>query len=532
MSGLTSFFRSFLPAQDGEKENHEYQDSIANVVSKDHVPPPESPPVDPRNQTAKEWKEEQNKDLKAYMEKRMITLENDDEEEEEMEEEYIVPDNDEAMVPFWDDQLLMAGSQPTDFSSFTSPTIRRKKIPHVDETVHIANTISSLDLHAKEFHLSLGLVEKVWPLRAIRRREWKTSSHFEDDGPLGTLFKQVVCVEVTQLQQQQQQVASLAQAAFQAHSPQRLKVFFYNKYATQVSEFLERQLASRVLLSLTSVPAKCILPLNTVQDGSWYDRQGLAQYCICIGDRSSMRLEQDGVKVKISFDVPDLKVTLTRVSDDDATEVDLTPDSVRAGESLPKEKETLETAFQEWDKQQKEQEKAQEVEKEQEQVSEADAGASANNTRRAEAVNGGRATKKARTEETYHTLVSSSDLKTMSLVSKDVFLQGYRFLQSEMRGLYEARKGGIAPMVNLNATVLGFSSPTLTKGYDWMLNVTLVDESTPLPDTSNDASDEAVAATTIVIFCRQRDDLPKVCKAGDVLRMHRVGIQVRTVEGW
>ena len=95
-----------------------------------------------------------------------------------------------------------------------------------------------------------------------------------------------------------------------------------------------------------------------------------------------------------------------------------------------------------------------------------------------------------------------------------------------MRGLYEARNGGVAPMVNLYATVLGFSSPTLTKGYDWMLNVTLVDESVPLPDMSNGASDEAVKATTIVIFCRQREDLPKVCKAGDVLRLHRVGIQV------
>ena len=404
MSGLASFFRSFLPSKDGEKENYDYQESIANVVSKDHVPPPDSPPVDPKKQRAKDWKDKQNEALRAYMEKRMITLENDEDDEDEMEDsqEYIVPDNDEVIVPFWDDQV--ADSQPTD-TSFTSPPIRRKKIPHVDETMEIANTLSALDLYVKEFHLSLGLVENVWPLRAIPRREWKTSSHFEDDGPLGTLFKQVVCIEVTQLQQHVQ-INNLAQAAFQARSPQRLKIFFYNKYAIQVSDFLERQLASRVLLSLENVPAKCILPLN-VQEFSWYDREGLAPFCLCIGDKSSMRLEQDGMSTKISFDVPGLKVTMARVNGDEATEVDLTPESVRAGESLPKEKDTLETAFQEWEKQRKERENTREEQKEEEQEAEADAGASANNTRRADSANGGRATKKARTEDTYHNLVSS-----------------------------------------------------------------------------------------------------------------------------
>jgi len=98
-----------------------------------------------------------------------------------------------------------------------------------------------------------------------------------------------------------------------------------------------------------------------------------------------------------------------------------------------------------------------------------------------------------------------------------------------MRGLYDARKGGVKPLVNIWATVLGFSSPTITKGYDWMMNITIVDESVPLPETGEDAKEEAVAATTMVIFCRQRDELPKIQKAGDVLRLHRVEIQVRSL---
>lgn len=81
-------------------------------------------------------------------------------------------------------------------------------------------------------------------------------------------------------------------------------------------------------------------------------------------------------------------------------------------------------------------------------------------------------------------------------------------------------------MVNVFATVIGFSTPSLTRGYDWMINVTLVDESTPLPDMSDDARDETVAATSCIIFCKNREELPKLRKAGDVLRLHRVMVQV------
>jgi len=404
MSGLASFLWSFLPPKDGDKENYDYQESIANVVSKEDAPPADSPPPDPRTESAAEWRAQRNEGLRLYMEKRMVAPDNDEEEQDDdNSEDYIVPDNDEGNVPFWDEQAV--DSQPTDTST-TSPSVRRKKYPHIDETVHIAKTLTALDLYAREFHLSLGLVEKVWPLRAIPRRSWKTSSNFEDDGPLATLFKQVVSVEVTQLSQNAQ-VANLAQAAFQARSPQRLKIFFYNKYATQISSLLERQHVSRVLLSLHNIPAKCILPLN-VENFSWYDSEGLAPYCLCIGDKSSMKLEQDGVLVKIPFDVPDLKVTVARIVKDKVTEVDLTPDSAR-GELELKEKDSLEAAYQEWEKAQQEAENTQEEEQEEEpQESEADAGTSGkNSTRSADAATNGRAAKKARTEETYHTLVSS-----------------------------------------------------------------------------------------------------------------------------
>lgn len=102
-----------------------------------------------------------------------------------------------------------------------------------------------------------------------------------------------------------------------------------------------------------------------------------------------------------------------------------------------------------------------------------------------------------------------------------------------MRGLHEAHQGGsVSPLVvNLYGAVLGFTAPTLTKAHDWMVNIALVDESTPLP-TNGEREEDSVAATTVVIFCRERDQLPQLRKAGDVLRLHGVGIQVRRQFCW
>lgn len=70
--------------------------------------------------------------------------------------------------------------------------------------------------------------------------------------------------------------------------------------------------------------------------------------------------------------------------------------------------------------------------------------------------------------------------------------------------------------------VIGFSTPTITRGFDYQVNVTLVDESVPLPA----AGDDIVAATGLSIFCKEKDALPRIVKAGDVLTCHRVAIQV------
>lgn len=418
MSGLVTFLKAFFPSTDSTRSNeNDYNESLTTIIrSEDSPHAVEPPPTDPRTETETlaKWREEHNEFLRGYMESRMISQDNEEEDEEvDNDEEYVVPDNDELDAPCWNDSH---DSQPTgESSSARSPLpIRRKKIPHVDETVHVAKTLSALDLYTREFHLSLGRLEKAWDLRSIHRREWMATSRFEDDGPLGTLFKQVLCIEVTQLLQKENHVSQAALAAFgSAHRPDRLRIFFYNKYAAQVVAFLDQEPGSKVLISCKNIPARCILPL-TLEGASWYDEQGLAQYCLCIGDKSSMKLEEDGRLIKVHFDAPDLQVTLARVpsANHEASEVDISPASVSNMTLNVKETPSLESAYQEWEKTQRESEEKRDDEDMTEnppQHVRATAGSehasSTSNVRSAEATSDNRNAKRAKTEVKYYTLV-------------------------------------------------------------------------------------------------------------------------------
>jgi hypothetical protein len=349
MSGLASFFSAFLP----DKENtFDYNDSIQNVQEHCILPTCHdiAPAVDPKTLSAAEWRADRNDMLRKYMEDRMIEGESENSSE----------------------------------------------IPHVDDTRHISNTISSLDLYTKQFHLTLGVVEQVWPLRIISRREYTTSSHFEDDGPLGTLFKKVLCLELTQ----HTKVSTMAQAAFGATCYSRIKLYFYNKYAQRVHEFLETFPADRILVKLDHIPAKCIVPASSMEEYGWNDRDSLSPYVICIGDKSSMKLDQDGVLVKIPFDSDEVQVHMARIYKQDVVEMKLTQESVQTGilEYKQEGEQTLENEYQEYLKSRQE-----EKDNQQEDID------AETNHRRVDTTtaNDGRAKKKARTETKYHTLVST-----------------------------------------------------------------------------------------------------------------------------
>mmetsp|Transcript_7447 Transcript_7447/g.17026 ORF Transcript_7447/g.17026 Transcript_7447/m.17026 type:complete len:204 (-) Transcript_7447:2978-3589(-) len=80
------------------------------------------------------------------------------------------------------------------------------------------------------------------------------------------------------------------------------------------------------------------------------------------------------------------------------------------------------------------------------------------------------------------------------------------------------------PTINIFGVVLGFGVPTLTKTNNWMVSLTIVDDSLPLPHPGSD--EPVLHSVTINIFSSSKEDLPKFHQAGDVIRLHNAGLQV------
>jgi len=69
---------------------------------------------------------------------------------------------------------------------------------------------------------------------------------------------------------------------------------------------------------------------------------------------------------------------------------------------------------------------------------------------------------------------------------------------------------------NIYSVVIGFGGVKQTNKGDWMMNVTLLD------DTCGESTDIPIP---LIIFCQHRNHLPDLRRAGDVLRLHRVRVQ-------
>ena len=108
----------------------------------------------------------------------------------------------------------------------------------------------------------------------------------------------------------------------------------------------------------------------------------------------------------------------------------------------------------------------------------------------------------------YRILCPTSNLVS-SFISYFVF---FLFLKYELKDLLHA-KGG-AKSVDVHAIVKAFTSPRQTKRGDWMVEATLFDETTS--DTF-----------TLLVFRKNRYELPKLVSMGDVIRIHRAKLSVR-----
>jgi hypothetical protein len=89
--------------------------------------------------------------------------------------------------------------------------------------------------------------------------------------------------------------------------------------------------------------------------------------------------------------------------------------------------------------------------------------------------------------------------------------------------MYTRPNMGKTGKVNVYGVVVGFQAPRITKRGDWMITASLIDKSLPMP-----GQEATGLPVTLVVFCKERNQLPQLVTMGDVLRMHRVSLQVRS----
>lgn len=440
----------------------------------------------------------------------------------------------------------------------------RSIVPFVANLDQSIKSISDISLQVSSLSIGLATVLNVWKVQKCRPKdmsklriqdnsnggaaqfpfpyEWMTN------GPLFINYRRVVSFEIMELELckgNQQAIRNLSRAAF-GQKRKRVQIFFYNLYAdaiTQVIEHAERAMRSakneskkeclkdRLVLSLQNIPAECIFPMYT-QD-YWDKVRGkpleeeyglLSDYCICIGDKSNITYLSDN-GTKLNFDSNGLEIGILVKGEDGEFEnefvinqmvVDEVELGVRKGilrrengsiaddykrvisgraESIVGEEDDFAgVEFQEQEQQDEEQDQVQVVGNHQNQPIE----------RRFATAGTGNKRKAQHSDKRYTVL---SDIEEIYNRNKD--------------GARKKRE------VDIYATVLNFGAPRQLQRGGWMLSTTIFDDTLELPstDTSIDTPNP-ISQVKLVMFANNPDDFPLFFCAGDVLRGHRVLIDV------
>lgn len=247
-----------------------------------------------------------------------------------------------------------------------------KPIPHVSETLNEVSIFSHVDMYTKVLNLNLVCVDKIWKFRDTRRPEIVDAiprchmvvgdetllprflfSNTIDDGPLSTVYRYVMSFDIIQLEKRCTNPTARAAAAvakatslinndddeeddlecdsndskhhINSMKSRRMRVFFYNSYAKKLNDLLQdvvneksKQQQKMVILSLQNIPARCIMPHSVTE---WFDRHEMIDYCLCIGDESTMREEvEDGENMRrIRFDsTGKMEIRVAVIDSDDA----------------------------------------------------------------------------------------------------------------------------------------------------------------------------------------------------------------------
>ena len=331
----------------------------------------------------------QNNYVANYVKRRLCPLSLQHDEESSSESSFEDGgDVGETMEP--ESQPVMETQEPVDLFSpsrgdVTSAKKRTRKrrrrpiVPSIEDCLHDVTKLKYMDLYTRTLTLNLSRIDGIWKLRDTNRCGAFANSNIakpafelfgttsgtrrpsdqlprkfafeygEEDGPLATIYQKVFHLELEQLQIDPSiGVGGVIGGPNEMNQPrqQRIKVFFYNSYATTVSEWIKAQqqkekakqkvnhtevlntngtsvpstttsttsASTGIAMSLSNVPAICIFPRNT-DPRNWRERQEVIDYCLCIGDRSTgpnqIRFDSNEMEIRLMPVIGELATTRT-----------------------------------------------------------------------------------------------------------------------------------------------------------------------------------------------------------------------------
>jgi len=477
-------------------------------------------------------------------------------------------------------------------------------IARVDDATTPCSDLGELDLSSRTLDLRLCRVLRVWDYRSTRRMdgvmmarrgggtaadegeeedsdnaavESTEAPHpsvamapfgsLEDDGPLNVIYKKVFSIEICQIVDDDDDdghEASFSNPATDAfrdrmgeasrrrkrrHAVRRIRVFFYNGYAEAMANaFLHlreqhpgKNTVVPFLMSLSNVPARCIVPHSIAPDGRHPHLQKyvlnpfgdedfgvLSPYCICIGDKSS--ISYDPAYDCLSFECDELEIRLIEtpakrpLADNICTEDICFEDVVVTAKTIRKHDNgyVFKTSdlVKRYSRVQSrgstpgpmlfnlEDEENADVAPNPE-VSRLRGDATAKSTQ---------AITKSSTTAGSRESVSDPALRPDSVTS----LHSLRHL---------LLKNGTKRTVTVWAVVLGFTPPSLTSTREWKMSIVLIDETLQLSNSVCTTSDNGkpaemhVPSVTLTLFSKDKSKLPIVRSAGDVVLCEKANLQ-------
>ena len=406
---------------------------------------------------------------------------------------------------------------------------------------------------------------------------------FEDDGPLDTVYRRVISLEIVQLDEDECQSAPsssrnngvengggegsakrradelfpegaehirLTSDRRRRHGRRRMKVFLYDGFADVVEGAIESLTSGRdggkcpprVLMSLEGVPPECVFPhrVGATEGAGDFRREeearlnpfgdpdlgSLSSYCICIGDKSGMKA--DGVRVRFVGNETQLRLALAPTTrpqtGDDVTSDEMVVDvgTMRSG---PKYRKNTAAVLMRrycrltWG----------------DAPSDPIAPSSAADQSERQKDGTGDHVGDGRAAASNGQSNGSAGGPNGNPDGEDSVDPSGNPRNGDHAPASITRPPRLATLISLRARlnqgqtkadlygiVLGFSSPRLTASNQHMMSIVLVDETLPLPSIENSFDVESV---TLMIFSREPSGLPKVRSAGDVVYLEQIKVQ-------